>query len=183
MLAYLFWHRPYPSCEAAQYEAQLLRFHRQLAAAPPPGFRGSAAFRIPPVPWLGGEGGYEDWCLVEGSWALDPLNNFAVTGAMERPHNDVAAQMDVGHGGLYRLMWGEAALTGESATWLTRPRGIDWRAALEPLHRQVPGAVCWRRQMVLGPAPEFLIAAPAGAAVTPPEGWTALKVARTRFGP
>jgi hypothetical protein len=182
MLAYIFWHRPYASADAAQYEALLLRFQGQLVAAPPPGFRGAVSYRIAPVPWLGGQSGYEDWAFVEGSWALDPLNNFAVTGAVAAPHDNVAAQMDVGHGGLYRLMWGDAEPPAAAqAVWLTRPRGINWRAALDPLHRQLAGASCWRRQMVLGPGPEFVIVAPAGATVTPPADWTALPVARTRL--
>jgi hypothetical protein len=24
------------------------------------------------LPWLGNRSGYEDWCLLDGSWALDP---------------------------------------------------------------------------------------------------------------
>jgi hypothetical protein len=41
--------------------------------------------------WLDNRPGYEDWCLLDGSWALDPLNAFA---------DSAAAQMEEGHGGL-----------------------------------------------------------------------------------
>jgi hypothetical protein len=80
MLAYLFWHRPYATTTVKQYEEALLRFQQHLGQQHPPGFRGSASFRVAALPWLGNRTGYEDWCLLDGSWALDPLNAFAVAG-------------------------------------------------------------------------------------------------------
>ncbi len=80
MRAYISWHRPYEDVAGAAYEGALAAFHESLAAAPAPGFLGSAAHRISATPWLGDRGGYEDWNLVEASWALDPLNQFAVVG-------------------------------------------------------------------------------------------------------
>jgi hypothetical protein len=62
------------------------------------------------LPWLGNRAGYEDWCLLDGSWALDPLNAFAVAGPMMSAHDAAAAQMEEGHGGLYALVRGEPAL-------------------------------------------------------------------------
>ena len=76
MLTYIFWHRPYPQIEEGSYEESILRFHSELGSHPPPGFLGASSFAIGSVPWLGGERGYEDWCLLEGSWAMDPLNGF-----------------------------------------------------------------------------------------------------------
>ena len=67
MLAYLFWHCPYSTTTAKQYE-QALRFQQHLRQQDPPGFRGSASFRIAGLPWLGNRAGYEDWCLLDGSW-------------------------------------------------------------------------------------------------------------------
>jgi hypothetical protein len=181
MLAYLFWHRPSASIEAARYEAALVQFHRQLAAQRAPGFRGSASFRVPALPWLSGESGYEDWCLVEGSWALDPLNEIAVSGQMTAAHDAAASAMEEGHGGLYSLVWGEPDLPARSSlVWLTRPRGIQWRPVLEALRESVPQACCWRRQMVLGPGREFALAVPDGQAVTAPTGWTSFAVERVR---
>ncbi|HTU79042.1 MAG TPA: hypothetical protein VMF09_09815 [Solirubrobacteraceae bacterium] len=52
MLAYISWHRPAASVEPAAYEHALEQFHRSLAHQPPCGFRGSAAFRAPQLPWL-----------------------------------------------------------------------------------------------------------------------------------
>jgi hypothetical protein len=87
MLAYLFWHRPYSTTTTKQYEEALLRFQQHLRQQDPPGFRGSASFRVAALPWLGNRAGYEDWCLLDGSWALDPLNSFAVAGPVTSAHD------------------------------------------------------------------------------------------------
>jgi hypothetical protein len=182
MLAYLFWHRPHPTADVRAYEGSLLRFQRRLMEQPPPGLRAAGSYRIAAVPWLDDRLGYEDWCFLDGTWALDPLNGFAVAGAAKAPHDAAAAQMEVGHGGLYSLAWGTPDLTPRPAvTWLTRPRGIDWHAALEPVRAHFPNATCWRRQMVLGPAPEFAVVVPSGQQVTAPSGWTALHVGAERL--
>jgi len=77
MIAYLFWHHAYPTTTVEQYEEALMRFQQRLGQQQPPGFGGSASFRVAALPWLGNRLGYEDWCLLDGSWALDPLNAFA----------------------------------------------------------------------------------------------------------
>ena len=73
MLAYVFWHKPFPDVPLEEYEAALAEFHKRLGAASCPGFRGSIAYRISETPWLGQDRAYEDWNFVDGSWALDPL--------------------------------------------------------------------------------------------------------------
>jgi len=105
MLAYLFWHRPHSTTTIKQYEEALLRFQQHLGQQDPPGFRGSASFRVADLPWLGNLPGYEDWCLLDGSWALDPLNSFAVAGPVVSAHDAAATQMEEGYGGLYALVW------------------------------------------------------------------------------
>src|ERR1700680_2643707 len=133
MLAYIFWHRPYPQTEQKFYEDAIVRFQGELSRHPPPGFIGAASFRIDPVPWLGGLAGYEDWSLHEGSWAMDPLNAFAVAGPVQPSHDGVAAHMAEGHGGLYAHAGGDISRAPHSTIyWLTRPRGIQWQAALDP---------------------------------------------------
>jgi hypothetical protein len=67
MIAYLFWHCAYPTTTAEQYEEALMRFQQRLGQQQPPGFRGSASFRVAALPWLGNRPGYEDWCLLDGS--------------------------------------------------------------------------------------------------------------------
>ena len=177
MLAYIFWHRPFAHVDRTRYEDSILRFQAALARQKPPGFIAAISFRIEAVPWLGDQEGYEDWCVLEGSWAMDPLNAFAVAGTVQTPHDDVAAQMEQGQGGIYAHAGGETRPPAQSSVyWLTRPRGIDYRAVLEPILRKLPDATCWRRQMVLGPAPEFAIVVPTDQKVAAPDGWTALYV-------
>ncbi len=181
MLAYVFWHRPYLTTTAKQYEEALLRFQQHLRQQDPPGFRGSASFRVPTLPWLGNRPGYEDWCLLEGSWALDPLNSFAVAG----PRDECARCRRGPDGrGVWRTLrfgLGRTRFAGAvAAIWLTRPRGIEWRLVLDTVHRQFPQTTLWRRQMVLGPGKEFGLIAPPGVGVAPPSGWSALSVDRAR---
>ena len=96
MIAYLFWHCAYPTTTAEQYEEALMRFQQRLGQQQ---LGGSASFRVGALPWLGNRPGYEDWCLLDGSWALDPLNAFAVAGPVMSAHDATAAQMEEGHGG------------------------------------------------------------------------------------
>jgi len=185
MLAYIFWHRPYPEIPAASYETALIAFHQRLVEAAPPGFQGSAAYRISPTPWLGDREGYEDWYLVDASWALDPLNRWAVAGPMETAHAAVAGLMEIGAGGLYTLVWGEPTSPPRSAAaWLTRPRGIRYEPVLAELRERLGGPlVCWRRQMVLGPAPEFALVGPPSLDPIPPPGWQTRRVERICLWP
>src|SRR6516164_11383013 len=101
MLAYLFWHRPHSTTTIKQYEEALLRFQQHLGQQDPPGFRGSASFRVADLPWLGNLPGYEDWCLLDGSWALDPLNSFAVAGPVVSAHD---ARCDPDGRGVWRTL-------------------------------------------------------------------------------
>ncbi|HEX6487305.1 MAG TPA: hypothetical protein VF137_00325 [Candidatus Dormibacteraeota bacterium] len=97
------------------------------------------------MPWLPGGEAYEDWYLLEGSFALDIINRAAVTGVMTGPHHGAASLTGSMAAGLYQLVAGEGA-KGETATWLNeRPASIE------------AGASLWRRQMVLGPTPQFCL--------------------------
>ena len=162
MLAYVFWHRPSTGVAPAVYEVALGRFHAALAESPPPGFRHSLAFRVAGASWLTGEG-YEDWYLLDGSQALDPLDRAAVLSAAGVRHDAVAALAADGAGGLYRLRAGQEALEGTaSAAWLGKPLGVsydEFYARLAPWTNGA-GAGLWGRQMVLGPTPEFCLRSP-----------------------
>jgi hypothetical protein len=187
MLAYVFWHAAPAGIAAADYEKRLLRFGRALADAGSPGFRGHASYAIGQTSWLG-EPGYEDWAWLEGSWALDSLNERAVSGVMEQPH-DAIAQMTKhgGHGALYYLVAGAHEIPGDSSVfWLSRPRGIKWREVLpgivDSLGPNGPKVSVWRRQMVLGPSTEFAVIAPPDASgLALPDGWTSLAVDRRKL--
>jgi hypothetical protein len=140
MLAYIFWHRPYPNTERQRYEQAILHFQSDLAGSKPPGFIGATSFQIEAVPWLSDLPGYEDWYLLDGTWAMDPLNAFAISGHVQAPHDSVAAMMEQGHGGLYAHAGGESMPAPRSTIqWLTRPRGIQWQPAIEVRRRRLGG--------------------------------------------
>lgn len=156
MLGYVFWHRPRADVEPARYEEAHAAFHAALADEAVEGFHGSSSYAVPGLPWLDGDG-YEDWYLLEGFFALDPLNRAAVSGPMEEPHRAVASLTGSMAAGLVALVQGvpeHEAL----ATWFRKPEGESY----EELYERLGGAggSLWRRQMVLGPTPEFCLLGP-----------------------
>jgi hypothetical protein len=201
VLAYLFWHRPHEGCDVAAYEQALLAFHRSLHRAPPVGLGGSAVFRVAQLPFLSGTAtpfeppvgatpGYEDWYLVEDYAALGVLNGAAVGRGHRTVHDEAARRLGAGAGGLYALVEGERCESGQRpglesigdatlAVWVARPSGSRQRMLGELLGDGIDGrrASLWRRQLALGPAPEFCLLAselPPGVAPTRlPTGWTA----------
>jgi hypothetical protein len=194
VLAYLFWHRPRPDCDAEQYEERLRGFHRSLAHQPPVGLRSSWSFRVDHLPWLEAPdrgdtapvGGYEDWYLIEDYAALGVLNEAAVGRGHRTAHDQAARRVEIGAGGLYALEEGDPQALGEASlgVWVARVVGSAEPALAELLgDGAVPGRWClWRRQLVLGPAPEFCLLAPevpAGASPSRlPGGWSAQAIAR-----
>lgn len=164
MLAYVFWHWPNSAIDSRSYEESLVSFHRSLAAVTPEGFNESAVFRIGGAPWIGsGQRGYEDWYLVEGSSALDPLNESAVAGICQQPHHKAAKAAAGGTAGLYRLRQGEPQVgQARYAHWFAKPTGTSYEGLYNELRpgTQGSGVSLWGRQMTLGPTPEFCLLAP-----------------------
>jgi hypothetical protein len=162
VLAYVFWHRPAPGADPAGYEAALAAFHAALAAHPPEGFAGSVAYRVPGAPWLPGEvGDYEDWYRVDDWAALGRLNAAAVDGPRAAPHDLVAHRAGAGAGGMYRLLAGDPAdpappAPRAHAAWLVKPPGTGY-AELGAALAEAGAAAVWQRQLVLGPAPEYVL--------------------------
>ena len=160
MLAYVFWHWRRPAVTAPDYEAAQRRFHSALGAAPPPGFERSFSIGLEGAPWAAGGGdAYEDWYLVDGSAALDPLNAAAISASREAPHDAAAALAAGGTAGLYSLRLGAPEAAPGTVTWFAKPEGMTYRemfAGLEPMVRSASAAL-WCRQMTLGPALEFCI--------------------------
>ena len=161
MLAYVFWHWPQANVEAETYVAHLASFHRTLAANKPEGFRHSVVFRISDADWLQTRGAaYEEWYLLDDSAAMDRLNDGAVSGVCEEPHNRVAREAAGGTGGLYRLRAGAGILNeARFAVWLSKPEGMAYRDFFEALGSLTsqPGVALWGRQMTLGPTTEFCL--------------------------
>jgi hypothetical protein len=135
VLAYLFWHRPRVGVEPADYEGRLRDFLERLDVP-------AASFRLEALPF-GSGGGYEDWYLVEDWTALGVLNRAAVSGRPGPAHDAVAELAEAGWGGVYALLRGPAE-PPSAARWADHP---------DDAARAV-----WRRQLVLGPAPEYCLA-------------------------
>lgn len=136
-------------------------FQETLAANKSNGFQQSAVFRIRGASWLNtSDEAYEEWYLLDDSAAMDQLNEAAVSGACEEPHNRVAREAADGTGGLYRRREGVETLDqAKFAIWLSKPPGVSYKtfyAELQTLTSQ-PGVALWGRQMTLGPTTEFCI--------------------------
>ena len=183
MLAYVFWHWPQPSIVADSYVNHLLDFHQTLATNKPPGFQESVVFRIRGASWLNTAGEvYEEWYLLDDSAAMDHLNDAAVSGVCEEPHNRVAREAADGTGGLYRLRAGDGQLSeSQYALWLSKPAGVsykDFYATLQPLTSHA-GVALWGRQMTLGPTTEFCIYS--SSPIELPPGFSGLQPQITRI--
>jgi hypothetical protein len=101
---------------------------------------------------------------------------------VQTPHDGLAAQKEFGAGGLYSHEQGEPSSAPQStAVWLIRPRGIQYRPVLHAACAGTANSTAWRRQMVLGPTPEFCVEIPAGAKFPTPDGWQAREVKRVRL--
>ena len=169
MLAYIFWHFPSEGVDVTAYERSLEGFHKALDEAGAEGFVRSRSFRIQGVPWINDSAAaYADWYLVEGSFALDTLNDLAVSGARRDSHDRAAGWAAGGAGALYRLVEGEASLEAPAfETWLSKPRGTTYEDFYAWARPAVAGGELWRRQMVLGPALEFCLVATRGVEARP----------------
>lgn len=157
MLAYVFWHRPAEGVAADVYESALRDFHHDLGEEALDGFHGSAAYALDGLPWLGGGPAYEDWYLLEAAYALDSLGTASTSGRMAAPHRGIASLTGSMAAGLYGLVRGEVA-GGGLASWFGKPRGEDYSDFYRRLEPSTGGGgSLWRRQLVLGPTPEFCL--------------------------
>jgi hypothetical protein len=170
VLAYAFWHWPKPSADRSAYEAAQLQFQRSLAAAPSPGFIRSASYAIAGAPWANqGGDAYQDWYIVRGTTALDPLDEAAITASRKGAHDAAASLAAGGTAGLYRLRLGELPSDVRWAHWFSKPAGLTYPqlfGAVEPALTPVGGSL-WVRKMTLGPAPEFCVLARQPAQLAP----------------
>lgn len=180
MFAYVFWHRRSQTIPRETYEQNLLAFYGALGAIDCPGVKYAATARISSMPWSGEETGYEDWTVIDGPGVLVDLNTKAVEGSLEASHAHIAQPMEYGAGALYYHLWGGLEpRRANRAAWLTRPRGIQFRQPLEKIAGSAGAPVSvWRRFMVLGPGPEFIIFGSAPLNLEIPQDWQARGVDR-----
>jgi hypothetical protein len=174
MLAYVFWHVARPGVDPQAYERRLAAFHAALRADPPPWLGPTTTVGLPAVPWLGDAPGYEDWYLIADFTALGELNVAAVSGAPREPHDAAADWAADGVAGVMAHRAGPLLPPGGPAwsAWLAKPAGVgydDFHAALSGLDG---GASAWQRQMVLGPATEYCVLAPAPVSLPWPARWS-----------
>ena len=96
------------------------------------------------------------------------MNEAAVAASRAAPHEAAAAVAAGGAAGLYRLRLGAVRQQPRVDHWFGKPEGMPYRelfSQLGPLVDRVEGAL-WMRQMVLGPAREFCVHAPAPVPLT-----------------
>jgi hypothetical protein len=159
VLAYVFWHWKQAAVARDAYERVIGQFHAALEDAPPPGFRRSWVWRVDGASWIPGGAGYEDWYLTDGSAALDPLNEAAVTAGRQAAHDHAARLVGGGAAGLYRLRAGDPLPDAACGIWFAKPAGMSYPALLAAVPAMLAGRrfALWGRQMVLGIAPEFCL--------------------------
>jgi hypothetical protein len=147
VLAYVFWHRPKADVDPAAYEGAQRAFHQNVNVP-------SACFRLTRLPFAQ-DGGYEDWYLVDGWAELGALNDTAIDAARRTDHDRAAGMAASGWGSVYELVRGPAEIPA-GINWRDKERGRPTGAFLDSLDADA----IWRRQLVLGPAPEFCLSAP-----------------------
>jgi hypothetical protein len=169
-LAYTFWHWRRSSVPAAEYEGRQRGFHAALAAHPPDGFFQSISSSVTGAPWANSGGNaYQDRYILRDSAVLDVLEQAAISGMRQRPHDDAARVAEGGTAGLYQARIGRPITAPRHALWFAKPDGMSYDALFDqfrPLVREGEN-VLWMRQMVLGPSPEFCVESTNGFTIPP----------------
>jgi hypothetical protein len=160
-LAYVFWHWPRPGVSIESYEKRLLSFQSALKSANPSLVRAHLSYRVESLPWGPADAPlYEDWYVVKDFAAIGTLNDAAVVPGTKEFHDSVAKDYLSGAGGVFKLIHGSIPLPeARYANWVGKPVGTSYqeyyKEATEALGDQ--RADLWRRQMVLGPSPQFCV--------------------------
>ncbi len=168
-----------------EYAKRLSEFQRSLTREGPKGLVEALSFEASGLPWAcGGRRSWEDWYVVEEFESLGALNEAAVARASKGHHDEMAGMAGGGAGGLYRRVGGGLGLgDARYAAWLGKPERMEYRDFYERVAELAEGGETdlWRRQMALGPAPEFCIHS--GTRLAFPEGMAHVSVKVKRVGP